>query len=475
MEQNNFEKNVQQQLDEFKIPPSDSVWQNVEKRIGKKHKRRKLILLFLFLMVIFLSGAYYLFNPGESNNSQHHQIGQLKKDNKPTYRSGRQANNEDSSFVKSGITTGNNWGNIDSGSVLKRNTQKFKVDTFNRSTTRSEKHQRKSIDYFTSEPNKNYSKPGNKEDPEIGLDKANELIEIKPGLSEIDNANQMVVRNIIQKSIRLEDFSNQLAAEKKSQELFENNDSLITNSFKKQHKNPWDFGITFSGGTSVIGNNILEKHFPLLDLNSGGPQGGNSNGGNPGYYYRPSPIKNSGAFMAGIFIKKNLSPKTKISLGISYKYYSVVNKVGKKIILPLPASQYSSLTSFYNSVNPVHSYRSNFHYLEVPATIKIQLNKNTNLPLFWNGGINISRLLGTNALQFTPVNGYYYKDNSIFNKTQFGLNTGISATFFTKGKRPFDVGPYFYYGTTKLANSGLYNKTHFAFIGIKTEISFQKK
>jgi len=48
MEQNNFEKNVRQKLEELKISPSDSVWANVEKQLGKKEKDKKVILLFLF-------------------------------------------------------------------------------------------------------------------------------------------------------------------------------------------------------------------------------------------------------------------------------------------------------------------------------------------------------------------------------------------------------------------------------------------
>ncbi|HEU5363878.1 MAG TPA: hypothetical protein VFU62_00010 [Hanamia sp.] len=38
MEQNNFEKNMQQKMDELKIAPSESVWTNVEKWIGKRIK-----------------------------------------------------------------------------------------------------------------------------------------------------------------------------------------------------------------------------------------------------------------------------------------------------------------------------------------------------------------------------------------------------------------------------------------------------
>jgi hypothetical protein len=133
-----------------------------------------------------------------------------------------------------------------------------------------------------------------------------------------------------------------------------------------------------------------------------------------------------------------------------------------------------SLNYAYISFN-LKTYLNNFHFLEVPVSIKFQLNNNSNLPIFWNAGINISQLIRTNALQFNSGAGLYYSDNSFFNKTQFGLSSGFSATLFAKGKRPFNLEPYFYYSATSLANKGLYDKKHFSFIGLRTEILFSKK
>ena len=68
----------------------------------------------------------------------------------------------------------------------------------------------------------------------------------------------------------------------------------------------------------------------------------------------------------------------------------------------------------------------------------------------------------------------YYTNNSIFNKTQIGLNTSISTALFSKQKNSVLIGPYFYYGASRLANEGLYNKKHFVFTGLRTEIIFGK-
>jgi hypothetical protein len=469
MEQNNFEKNVQRQLDEFKIPPSDAVWANVEKHIGKKRKDRKLIFIFFVVAVMLLSGGFWLFNSTKNNAPQSHQVSQLKKDSKPT-------NNEDSSFVKSRLTPERNLKNTASESVSSGKTKRFKVGSQNKIAVRNENKQPPSSDDFTLKPEKEFSKPTNNQDFQFALNSENKSFEIKSDLRGIDHPDQVdkVTANI-QNQISIDDFANHLAEEKDNQQLMGNNNSLSKRSSKNQHKNPWNFGMTFSGGASLMSSNILEKNYPVMDLSSGLPPGGILNGGNPSYYYSASPVKNAAAFTAGVLVEKNVSAKSKISLGISYKNYSVTNKVGNKIDSTLRSLQYLAANNFNNSANRSHAYRNNFHYLEVPVSIKIQINKNKKLPLFWNAGVNISQLISSNALQFKSNPGVYYNDNSIFNKTQFGLHTGLSLTLFSRKKMPFSFGPYFYYSATSLSDKGLYDAKHFSFVGIQTQILFRKK
>ena len=95
--------------------------------------------------------------------------------------------------------------------------------------------------------------------------------------------------------------------------------------------------------------------------------------------------------------------------------------------------------------------------------------------MFWNAGINISHLISSKALQFQSNPGVYYHDNSMFNKTQFGLHTGFSIVLFAQQKTPLTIGPDFYYSASRLADKGLYGGKHFSFIEIQTEILFRKK
>ena len=73
--QNEFEKQVQQKMEELKLVPSDPVWEKVEMRIRKKKDRRRVIFWFpLFALV----GAGLWIGIDQYSN----RIAYSKKDNK---------------------------------------------------------------------------------------------------------------------------------------------------------------------------------------------------------------------------------------------------------------------------------------------------------------------------------------------------------------------------------------------------------
>src|ERR1044071_1364956 len=62
MQKSEFEKQMQQKMDELKMHPSESIWPKIEVQI-RKEKRRRWILIFIPVMLIcFLFGGYLLFN-----------------------------------------------------------------------------------------------------------------------------------------------------------------------------------------------------------------------------------------------------------------------------------------------------------------------------------------------------------------------------------------------------------------------------
>src|SRR5262245_42283802 len=73
MPANDFEKQVQQRLDDFQLNPSASVWEKVEEELRDKRKRR--VIYFLLPLMIALLGfsVYYLFeNAGKATVAATH-------------------------------------------------------------------------------------------------------------------------------------------------------------------------------------------------------------------------------------------------------------------------------------------------------------------------------------------------------------------------------------------------------------------
>ncbi len=456
MEQNNFEKNIQYTLDELKIPPSDSVWANVEKSIGKKDKKRKYAFLLLFLFLILASGGIWWFNSETHQQQKSNSISVVsKKSSKPTNAPDSSLDitmSENNFLSKSGSGKTINGNSNIQNSLNKKNspgTQNkihfIEIKTGNSKTTNKQEN------YFKSAQ----SNPGK--------DLAGNITSRikKENITHNENAG-------IQKKNTKEDLSDK--SQKTKKETVTKTDSINKNLSNKIQKHNWNFGITFSGGNSFVtnhssGNNVYSD-----------PLGNISNGGVPGFYYEPSELKNSTAFIAGVFAERNIFDGIKISVGISYQFFYLMNKVGNAIPQSTSNTQYlNSSNRLYSSNNIHHSYRNQFHFIEVPVAIKFRLNKNKSVPIFWNAGINISELISSNALQFQPNPGIYYKDNSLFHKTQFGLNTGVLVMLFAKEKNPLTVGPYFHYNPTNIASKGLYQEKHFSSIGIQANILFRKK
>ena len=193
---------------------------------------------------------------------------------------------------------------------------------------------------------------------------------------------------------------------------------------KHSKKNKWKPGLLFSAGISGVGNNFLGlvNSHPYDYLNSARTRV--STGALSNSYHRE---QNQHLVLWPAYLQKNISAKIKTCAGINFKSFNTSNKVGTR----------NDTTGLYNSQNSVNTYKNHYNFIELPVTLKIQIGRGKNIPLFWQGGFVVSELISSNALQFNQISGLYYTNNSIFNKTQIGLNTSISAPCFQNKKIQF--------------------------------------
>src|SRR5258705_762818 len=81
MQENDFEKNVQQRMDQLQLYPSAEVWPEIERRIRKERKRRWFILWFLFPALLTGAGLtiYFLTATNKKNISNIRDQKQIEK------------------------------------------------------------------------------------------------------------------------------------------------------------------------------------------------------------------------------------------------------------------------------------------------------------------------------------------------------------------------------------------------------------
>lgn len=487
MERNNFEKNVKQKMDELKIPPSDLVWANLEKKISRKEKNRKWILFF-FLFFLILSAGYWFISPLKNDSNRKSEHTTLNQNSKPI-------NSKDSSSYNLAVTGEiqkinpvDKLNHSNSAMVPQKEFTKIKKNYskttnnrdsyFHRSLIKPEKKITENSQVAKAQTSKKIHQDFSKDEPASvettrnspTSNALNQSKNIQPGKNDtVEEKNKPI--KAISENTSSENYTTNEEKQNRTAETIKDSSSY-KKSGRTDNKNHWLPGFTLSAGTSQFSNGSTKGSAAYLS--SPGNSAGGYTGNYPGYtYYPPSAFKPSIAFSAGFFIEKNVSRKSKISFGFIYKYFSVSNKVGNRIDSSNSSQNLSS--NFYSARNSIHSHINNFQFLEVPVSLKFKLNKSPKLPLEWNAGINISELINSNALQFDYGSSVYYHHNDLFKKFQFGLHTGFSATLFTSGKRPFTFGPSFYYSLTNLSGKGLYENRHFGFVEINAAILLRKK
>jgi hypothetical protein len=470
MEENKFEKQVQQKMDELQIQPSDAVWEKIELQIEKKKSRRWGLIILFLLIGLILSGGYWLWNTRQQTLSEHNnseKVNSKKVDSEKSISDISTKGNETIQSKGNSVTKPPKQRNNETADVVeesndsKNNTQHYKFLTGSKTNPKINSKEKNSIAF-------------SKKKEIISEIHGNNGAEIMSAQSsQKQSSNKDINResgDSIQEEINSDSLSNPVTGNVATKDNGTSKQKPAhAEAEKPLNKNKWKFGILFSGGISGVGNNFLGLNNSIPKDFSNSVTPGQTNPGQT-LQILPSLIKSGFGFVTGVLAEKSISQKAKFTLGINFKSFNTSIKLYDSAGIYRAAAY-----SLSPGVNKYGSYINHFNFIEVPVSIKIQIGKGKNIPLVWQGGFAVAELISSNSLQINPYAGYnYYHDNSIFNKTQIGFNTGFFASLFSKQKTSILIGPYFYYGASKIANEGLYSKKHFVFAGLHTEIIFNK-
>jgi hypothetical protein len=532
MSDHNFEKQIQQKLDELKIPPADTVWSSVEARIRKDKRRRRGMIIFPILMLLIATGFYFiqtkLLTSGAGSksvltnslpdNNKNNVSEKSKTEQKLTMQDRLQDNvsnstkrpdiknaqkeesdrtknseNEDRKIDNNNVIAENNptaGPRNGSSKILNKKTSpgnnNLKNTKNNISLNKKRPQRRLDIDLTMIDQNalqknntmaldtkkKEESIPTEKETVSVSDSQANKTELSVAGIHIADSVPKDSA--LVQGKPVDSTLPNQIVEEKKTAE-------------KKLKQSGWKWGLGASAGISNIndgsfidgfidgiisGEKALVADVSPTAFNNNVP----GNAGPTGIINKPSEIEKGFSYSLGAFVQKKLSKRFSISTGLQYNYYSTHIEVGNRVdsfVMVQNAFGSLNVDRFYRSA-PVTKYTNRFHFIELPVSVNTQLNKDNRLPVFWNAGLSLSYLVSTNALHFDSRTGFYYKNNGLFSKLQANLSTGFSISLWNASKTPVNIGPHLRYGLTNLMKQKVDDSKHLFYFGLNTKIFLNK-
>lgn len=81
MSDHEFEKQVQQKMEQLKLRPSDAVWTKVDKRIRKERRRRRVVLWLPLFLLCVVAGGYFIFENQSHNKFTASELNSTHNDN----------------------------------------------------------------------------------------------------------------------------------------------------------------------------------------------------------------------------------------------------------------------------------------------------------------------------------------------------------------------------------------------------------
>lgn len=479
MSDHEFEKQVRQKLNDLKMTPSAGSWEGIEDKL-RERKRRPVAFYWVPLLLLGLAAGGYVYFNNEQKTvlSDRNSTNNVKDQTKVNDGVASEQNNDRSEILTSDgendentrlVTPGSEdaSGNVlkdASGNVLKDASGKVLKDA---SGNRLKNAQQKNINPSTGASTENKT-----QNP---VEESNSL-SIAPGKVTHDISLKNSPKERLQNnpqgrkpSLKISDFpigtvnSASLSSFKKPAQL--------ANKKSQVNKiNKWSYGISaFAGVTAVNEGHILNFNNAQVEDVSAVPDFA------PRQPYKPSSISPGFSFSAGAFVKRELSTRFSLSLGINYLQLNTRNKVGSEVngsqIVNNGARGYMMVANYFTVEQDKPSdYRNRYHFIELPVELHTKLNKSKKLPIHLNTGIAVSQLIKSNSLHFDGTTGIYYRNDKLLNQTQVAARTGISVGVLNKTTRPLWIGPSAKYNISTILQKDVAARKNFMSFGIDVKM-----
>lgn len=459
MQEHNFEKQVQQKMDELSITPSAPVWQKVEEEIRKKKDRRRIAFWLMPLLLICGGLSWWVLHSPDRTTTASTQTGQPASEQN-NYQTPATAD----TLEKAERTV----------SISETTDSEFLVTQL--PTASTEQPGNKAQDFNTTHSNpmrahvptllaKNESRQAETLNNAAHPDEGKEAQSASPAALKRPAEHLSDSFETQEPAFATSDHS--VKEDIKLLESKENApDSLSVAKGKTQesHEEKWQWDIHASAGISSVKRGLFYSNTMSLDYFQAPAAGGVTP--------PPSQVRKGMEYSFGIALKRKISERMSVTGGMQYHLFSTRMATGAQINRDTVInnnSSYRDLSSYYQTGRQ-RDYTNNYHFVELPVGIEYQPIR--SLPLRLHTGLIVGRLVNTNALVYDRWNNIYYKDNSVLNKTQWQVFGNLNYRIFKTGRGSVHAGPYLQYGFRGLEKVDQGKKYHLFSAGLRTHISF---
>ncbi|MEP7258273.1 MAG: outer membrane beta-barrel protein [Flavitalea sp.] len=249
----------------------------------------------------------------------------------------------------------------------------------------------------------------------------------------------------------------------------------------KHSAKAWEYGITGGVGISYIneGSGLSLTKSMVEDVAMASNTVSNSQliPGPTLALYTPAIIKPSLSYSLGVALKRTLSKRLAVSAGLSYVQYNARTEVGNKIdasqVVNNGPAGYLRVETYYLNAQ-VQEYKNRYHFIYLPVSAHLQLNRGDKLPVYLNAGMALSKLISSNSLHFDGATGVYYSNNDLINKTQFDVSSGISVVLFNRHSAPLWLGPAFRYNISPLLQKDVSGAKRLVYAGLDLKMFLRR-
>lgn len=460
---NEFEKQVQQKMNELQLHPSGEVWEEVQARIRREKRRRRGIIFWWLLAALLVgSGSTWYFatqrnqvanadNKSASAQPANHETAIQQKENEQTNTS----------------STNNNFNFPQTGS-----------DDPATITPKSSTNAKDVISYkVTGAAMKKTGKKQNDSHTKPVATKTDIAVNV-PVIANKDTETQPVVQPVIREPAQNNlSVTDSVMVAKKDTAVPEPLTTITENNTaesKKENKKNWTFGLNIGPGISTTKAGLFFGQKELFSTAQSGPGG---------YPAPPSSPSAAASFSLEVFAQKKLSNRLFLQTGISYANLGSRISAGRRVDSSGRVNNgISSGAAFDYYYNPnitasdgSSNYNNRFSLLGLSVHLSWKLSDKARSNIYWENGFILYRLLSSHALLYDPALRGYYSDPGAYRRTPLFFSTALVVPLMQRNRFSLSARPFISYSLSKVLKESDSQHDHYLNYGLGLRFLFNNQ